>query len=212
MTLDKASARRTMLPVPSEHTSLPPRGRLACSLLLPCTFVWLALGCPAESEGDDLPPGAFTTGGDETPPPDTDTTTTTTDEPGDTTTTTSPDSSSSSDDATPGMLSHATDIQPIWNANCIDAPCHDSDGPQAGLDLQSEGARDRLCSTNSTTQMSLRLVDCEGLDYEASWLWSKVTGDGLEAPGAGSLMPAGGMLSPDDIATIEAWIEGGAMP
>jgi hypothetical protein len=198
-----------MLHVLPDHSLLPQRVLLACPLLLLTT-----LGCPASSEGDDLPPGAFTTGGDDVIDPsdtdDTDGTTTVT--PGDDTTTTSMPDTGSSDDVPPGMLSHADDIQPIWTANCLDASCHDSDGPQAGLDLQSDGVRDRLCTTNSTTQASLRLVDCEGLDYEASWLWSKVTGEGLEAPGAGTLMTVGGMLSSGDIATIEAWIEGGALP
>lgn len=198
-----------MLSLLPDPFSPPTRGPLVLPLLLLAT-----LGCPASSEGDDLPPGAFTTGGDESvDPSDTDGTTTTT--PGDSTTdtpTSSPDTGSSGDDVPPGELSHAEHIQPIWTANCLDASCHDSDGPQAGLDLQSDGVRDRLCATSSTTQPSLRLVDCETMDYEASWLWSKVTGDGLEAPGAGTLMPVGGMLSSDDIATIEAWIEGGALP
>lgn len=197
-----------MLHVPLHPSSLPPRGLLACSLLL-----FAALGCPAESEGDDLPPGAFTTGGgDDVDPPATESTTS--EGPGESSSTTStePPDTGSSDDVPPGELSHAADIQPIWTASCTGSSCHDSDGPQAGLDLQTDGVRDRLCSTNSTTQPSLRLVDCEGLDYEASWLWSKVTGDGLEAPGAGTLMPVGGMLTGDEIATIEAWIEGGALP
>ena len=199
------------MPTVPTNPLLPPWRPWPCSLL--CSLALGALlGCPAASEGDDLPPGAFTTGADSVDPTDTDSTTTTT-EPGDTSTTTAttPDSDDS-DDTTPGEVSHDADIQPIWTANCILAPCHDSDGPMAGLDLQAAGARDRLCSTNSTTQSSLKLIDCEGFDPDASWLWSKVTGDGLDVPGAGSLMPSGGMLSPDDLATIEAWITGGAMP
>lgn len=184
------------------------------SFLLPCALLCLAaLGCPAGSEGDDLPPGAFTTGGDDViDPSDTDGATSV--DPEDTTTTTtSPPETGSSDDVPPGELSHDADIQPIWTANCLTSGvCHDSEGPQASLDLESAGVRDRLCSNNSTTQTSIALVDCEGADPDASWLYSKLTGDGLEAPGAGSLMPSGGMLSPDDIATIEAWISGGALP
>jgi hypothetical protein len=185
---------------------LLPRRCLPCSLLL-----LVALGCPAGSGGDDLPPGAFTSGGDDVIDP-TDTDGTTSVESGDTTTTSPPPDTGSSDDVPPGMLSHAAHIQPIWAANCVDAVCHDSDGPQAGLDLQSDGVRDRLCTTHSTSQPSLVLVDCEGLDPEASWLWSKVTGEGLEAPGAGTLMPVGGMLSAGEITTIENWIAGGALP
>ena len=184
---------------------LRPRWPLAYALLL-------LAGCPDGSEGDDLPPGAFTTGGDEFVDPS-DTETTTSVGPDDTTTTTtSPPDTSSSDDVTPGEVSFDADIQPMFNGYCLAAPCHDSEAPSAGLDLQSAGARDRLCSTNSTTQTSIALVDCEGFDPDASWLWSKVTGDGLEAPGAGSLMPSGGMLTSDELDTIEAWITGGALP
>ena len=183
------------------------------SFLLPCALLWLAaLGCPAQSEGDDLPPGAFTTGGDDAiDPSDTDGVTSV-DPEGTTTTTTSPPETGSSDDVPPGELSHDADIQPIWTASCIGTSCHDSDVPASSLDLQSAGVRDRLCANNSTTQTSIALVDCDGLDYEASWLWSKLTGEGLELPGAGWLMPAGSMLSAEEIATIEAWISGGALP
>jgi len=170
----------------------------------------VALGCPKGSEGDDLPPGAFTTGGDEFVDPS-DTEVTTSVGPDDTTTTSTPETTSS-DDVPPDEVSFDAHIQPIFDANCLDAPCHDSDVPAAGLDLQATGARDRLCSSNSTTQTSIALVDCEGFDPDESWLWSKVTGDGLELPGAGSLMPAGGMLTGGEIDTIEAWITGGALP
>jgi hypothetical protein len=188
------------------------------SRLRPCVLLVLAaLGCPADPEGDDLPPGAFTSGGDDVVDP-TGSDGATSVDPGDTTTTTSPTTTSTPDtdaDATDtaGMVSHDADIQPIWNAYCTGPSCHDADGPQGNLDLQSAGARDRLCGANSTTQTSIRLVDCDGLDPEASWLWSKVTGEGLELPGAGSLMPVGlPMLTAGELATIEAWISGGALP
>lgn len=184
------------------------------SSLLPCALLLLAaLGCPADPEGDDLPPGAFTTGGDDSIDPGT-TDGVTSVEPEDTTTTTTtspPDTGS--DDVPPGEVSHDADIQPIWTAHCLDASCHDSDGPQGGLDLQSAGARDRLCSNNSTTQTSIPLVDCEGADSGNSWLWNKVSGEDLDTiPGAGSLMPVGGMLTSDELALIEAWIDGGGVP
>lgn len=185
--------------------------------LLPCSLLLLAaLGCPAGPEGDDLPPGAFTSGDDVVvDPTDTDgmtsvasgdtTTAATTDDP----TTAPPDTGS---DDTPGVFSHDADIQPIWTANCTAAPCHDSDAPQAGLDLQSAGVRERLCMNNSASFPSINLVDCDGMDPGESWIYSKVTGDGLDVAGAGSLMPPGSMLTPDDIAAIEAWILGGALP
>lgn len=185
--------------------------------LLPCALLWLAaLGCPAEPEGDDLPPGAFTSGGDDVIDPS-DTEGVTSVDPEDTTTTTtttSPPETGSSDDVPPGELSHDADIQPIWTANCLtDGVCHDSDGPQGNLDLQAAGVRDRLCSTNSSTQSSIPLVDCEAADSGNSWLWNKVSGEDLDViPGAGSLMPVGTMLSADDLATIEAWISGGGLP
>lgn len=184
------------------------------SSLLPCALLLLAaLGCPADPEGDDLPPGAFTSGGDDSIDPSA-TDGVTSVEPEDTTTstTTSP-TDTGSDDVPPGEVSHDADIQPIWTAHCVGASCHDSDGPQGGLDLQSAGVRDRLCTTNSTTQSSIPLADCDAADPGNSWLWNKVSGDDLDViPGAGSLMPVGGMLTSDELATIEAWITGGGLP
>lgn len=167
------------------------------------------LACNEQSEGDDLPPGAFTSGPDDgnLDVGDVGDTSTSSGEAGDTTT--APEDSGSSDG--PVELSHAADIQPIWDASCLDPSCHDSDGPAAGLDLQSDGVYDRLCSNNSAVITSINLVDCDGLDPDQSWVYRKVIGD-IDLPGAGALMPAGGMLTPEELATIEAWIIGGALP
>lgn len=180
---------------------------LACLCLLP------ALACNDPSEGDDLPPGAFTSGPDDGTVDVGDTTTggssTSTGESTDESTTAAPEDSGTDDG--PLMATHDADIQPIWDANCQDPSCHDSEGPAAGLDLQTPGVRDRLCSNNSAVITNLALVDCEMFDPDESWVYRKVTGD-IDLPGAGSLMPVGGMLTSDELALIEVWIEGGALP
>ena len=163
--------------------------------------------CNDPGTGDDLPPGAFTTGLDGDPDVGEDTS----GSGGETNdgTTTSADTGSGDG---PAVLSYAGDIQPIWDANgCLDPSCHDSDAPAGSLDLQSEGAYDRLCTRNSSTITSINLVDCDGHDPNESWLYRKVTGD-IDLPGAGSLMPVGGMLTSEEMATIGAWISGGALP
>lgn len=176
-----------------------------------CLALSLGTGCPADGEGDDLPPGAFTTGGN-VEPPATDGTTSMV--PGDDTTTTSstPEDTGSSD-GPPAMVSHAEHILPIWNASCTDAACHDADSPQVGLDMASEGVYDRIC-TQTHAFSGFSYIDCEGHDPVRSYLFRKLEnthldGDISGASGAGMPpMP----LSDADIELIEAWIVGGALP
>jgi hypothetical protein len=182
------------------------------TLGLLCLVVSLAaLGCRANGEGDDLPPGAFTTGGSYEPPA-TDGSTAMASE-GTSSTTSTPADTSSSSDGLPPVVSHAEHILPIWNASCIDAACHDADSPQVGLDMASEGVYERIC-TQTHAFSGFSYIDCVGHDPTRSYLFRKLEnthldGDISGASGAGMPpmpLPAG------DIALIEAWIVGGALP
>ncbi|MEX1368740.1 MAG: hypothetical protein AB1Z98_36770 [Nannocystaceae bacterium] len=184
------------------------RIRLAsCLLLVP------VLGCPDDGAGDDLPPGAFTSG------PDDDGTvfdSSTTQDSGATgpsteSGSTGPDDESSS--GPPPVLFHDQDILPIWMASCIDAACHDAEEPQAALDLASEGVYDRLCSSFHG-QSGMPYIDCVGLDPQNSYVFRKIENTHLMGiSGAlGGPMPPGESLSDQQINTIAAWISGGAMP
>ncbi|MCX4246964.1 hypothetical protein [Paraliomyxa miuraensis] len=186
------------------------RAAISCSCLL------AVLACNEQGTGDDLPPGAFTSGLDgdpdvgevssDTSSGDASSSTTS----ASATSTTTPADTSSGD--LPTELSYESHIHPIWMAQgCLDPSCHDSEAPAAGFDLQSAGAYDRLCANNSAVITNINLIDCDGLDPDESWVYRKVTGD-IDLPGAGSLMPIGGMLTAGELATLEAWIIGGALP
>ncbi|MCH9686006.1 MAG: hypothetical protein K0V04_31515 [Deltaproteobacteria bacterium] len=169
-------------------------------LLLP---LLLPLSCNDTAEGDDLPIGGFTSG-----PLATDTLT------GDMT---SDSNTSSTVPATDGSnLSHDTHIQPIWDANCITVGCHAAEGPQAGLDLATAGARSRMCEV-PFSMGSMPLVDCANADSFNSYVLRKIQGthlDGdIEGAAGGSMPPAGiDPLTAAEQETIESWIDGGANP
>lgn len=98
-------------------------------------------------------------------------------------------------------------VSKILEANC--GGCHSSVNPDAGLDLLSESAYERLLEP-STQKPELNLV--EPGDYENSYLWHKIAGDpdivGLPMPynpltGEGSLTQA-------ELGDIQTWIANGA--
>ena len=111
-----------------------------------------------------------------------------------------------------GSISHATDIQPIWNANCIG--CHVPGGVGVlfgGLDL-SGNAFDDLVGVASGQSPLLRVQAGSPND---SYLWHKLNGTQASVGGTGGSMPAGVMATPLDPATlalIEQWILQGANP
>ncbi len=110
-------------------------------------------------------------------------------------------------------LSHATDIQPIWDMSCT-AGCHEAGGQWSTLPLTSDVAYDGIVNEDG---LQSQLLD--GFDLvvpnepENSYLLLKLTG---EQPGAGpgnSLMPLEAPpLDAATIATVEQWIACGAQP
>lgn len=185
------------------------RLRLAsCLLLLP------VLGCTDDGGGDDLPPGAFTSG-----PDDDDGTvfdSSTTQDSGATGPSTESGSTGPDDDSSSGpppVVFHDQDILPIWMASCLGTACHSADGAQAAiLDLETEGVYDRLCRSFHG-QSGMPFIDCMGLDPQNSYVFRKIENTHLMGiSGAlGGPMPPGESLSDQQIATISAWISGGAM-
>ena len=127
------------------------------------------------------------------------------------------------DDTTAGMdtsggpstdLSHAADIQPIWDEHCTMA-CHEPGGAWVGfLDL-SDSAYDRIVGVQVLTVSGM--VHIEPGDPEASYLWHKLQGTQATVSGGnGDKMPypQPGMeptvLTQEQLDTIEEWILGGA--
>lgn len=101
--------------------------------------------------------------------------------------------------------SFASDVQPILSANC---DCH-VDAAPAGLSFTDAYAN--LVSVASTEAAGLDRVEPGSPDD--SYLWHKVNGTHASVGGSGDPMPApSGGLDAGSLATIEAWISGGAEP
>ena len=130
------------------------------------------------------------------------------------------DGGSGSSTGTPSY-SHAADIQPIWDANCVTG-CHDSacatpgtcDPLNQNLDLTLDGdGYDDLVDRMSVQFPAM--VRVKPGDPENSYLWHKIAGtpEMVCMAGCGTQMPKGTM--PLDDATqqmIYDWIAGGANP
>lgn len=103
--------------------------------------------------------------------------------------------------------SFVEDVQPIL-ARCTAGGCHDAGMGAAGLDLESEGVRDRLLQPSTQDPMTPRVVPGNPTN---SYLMIKLRGKGV----TGLQMPRtvtgdGEPLSEAELDTIEAWIVAGA--
>jgi hypothetical protein len=111
---------------------------------------------------------------------------------------------------TGGALSHAADIQPIWDANCVTG-CHMPGGTAASvLDLSGD-AHPRIVDVDSGQAALLKLV-ASGNSMD-SYLIAKLEGNQAAAGGTGLQMPSGGpALDAATIQTIKDWVDAGAAP
>jgi hypothetical protein len=186
--------------------------------------LWM-VACGDDTSGDELPPGAFTsgpgTGEDDVGDDDV--------LPGTSTGTPPMEGSSSSDGGDdpmsdestgpPQMVSFGVELEPVIAATCFGALCHDDPSPSAGggLNLSPDGVDDPY--TNLTTRMH----GFSGMAYvtvgelQESYLWRKLEGshleDDLEGLGSGGQMPlAQPALSEGDLRLFRDWILTGAMP
>lgn len=176
-------------------------------------------------EGDDLPPGAFTSGpvdsgnldasesGSTGPDPTTSAGTTTT---GDTASGDTTSGSAEESTGLPDMIGHEEHILPLWLEACSsNTSCHDADNPQAGLDLASEGIYTRICE-GAHPLSGMPYIDCVGFDPNNSYIFRKMDGSYLDGDISGAsglpMPPTKDDITDYDLALIEAWIEQGAMP
>jgi predicted small secreted protein len=104
-------------------------------------------------------------------------------------------------------LSHAADIQPIWDDNCLNG-CHTPGGIGMPLDLTNAYAA--IVGVESMQAAGVNLV--EAGSSADSYLLAKLRGEQMELGGVGIQMPGGGAAPLDDatISTIAAWIDAGA--
>ena len=113
----------------------------------------------------------------------------------------------SSDPLPTGAISHATHIQPIWDARCGGA-CHLGNASLGDLSVVDGYAA--MVDVDSMDVPGMLLVAPGDLDE--SYLWHKLEGTHIEAGGAGLEMPKGQALSDSKRSLVEAWILGGALP
>lgn len=158
----------------------------------------------SDDDGETTGTGDPTTGTD----PDTDTGDPTTGAPDDT----GPGEGTDGTDGTSGTSgtgeaapSFARDVQPILQASC---DCHVDAAP---AQLSFTDAYAGLVDVPSTEAPGLDRVEPGAPDD--SYLWHKLSGTHIAAGGSGDPMPApAGGLDAGSLATIEAWISGGAEP
>jgi hypothetical protein len=162
--------------------------------LCACLASLLATGCPA---GDDTSDTANDSEAMTTAPSDT--------------------STGSAEESTGSStnLSHAADIQPIWDAKCVDA-CHDPTGEWGFiLDMSGDGYA-AIVGIASSQVASMDYVTAG--DPDNSYLWHKINNTQVSVGGSGLPMPkarsgmAADVMTADELATIEEWIAGGAPP
>ena len=107
----------------------------------------------------------------------------------------------------PGVLSFAADVYgPILSARC---GCH-IPGPSGTLAMGADAASAYAAIVGMPSGIGMNFVTAG--DSSMSYLFHKVNGTQVEAGGGGGQMPLGGMLTDPEIATIKAWIDGGALP
>ncbi len=104
-------------------------------------------------------------------------------------------------------VSFAADVQPILTPSCAKATCHAGASPDAGLNLASGQAWAELTQSTSN-QCSGKPLVTPG-DLGESYVYNKITDTGI--CGGKAKMPPAGLLPPNSIDTIAAWICGGAL-
>lgn len=180
--------------------------------LIPCTrrastlaaaFILLGLtGCPAEpGDPEDSDSGSDT---EQTSQPTTNDTTV--DPTGGNT-----DTGDTDETTTGGMaLSHAKDIQPLWDKLCVTG-CHDPGGSGTNLtmlQLTPELAYDSLVDKPAQQAPSLMLVAPGSRDD--SYLWHKLNNNQAAVGGSGVKMPLGKAITDEEIELIGQWIDADA--
>ncbi len=111
----------------------------------------------------------------------------------------------SADDA---AVSYRTQLQPIFNAQCV--YCHVTGAENGGLNLARASSYASLVGTTSTESPLPRVTPGQP---DKSYLWHKLNGTHVSVGGSGNAMPMSDpprLLEPAQRALFKAWIEAGA--
>jgi hypothetical protein len=106
-----------------------------------------------------------------------------------------------------GVVSFASDVQPILTASCAKTACHTGSLPKAGLDLSAGKSHAELVGAPSI-QCADRLLVVPGAPTE-SYLMNKVMN--VDLCGTSKKMPPSGSLSDAQLEVLSQWICGGAL-
>lgn len=193
----------------------------SCSLSGVLWLVCVLGGCEDVPTGDQLPEGGFTTGEPELAT-STGTVMGSTSAVGssDDGSTGTPADSSGGDTSTGEIedVSYAESVQPIWDARCFGAGCHDSSPiGVAVINLSPDGATDPYENLTTRSHGTSGMPYVSPGDPQGSYVYRKLeathTMGDLRGLGTGSPMPlTGGLLSDEDLTTVRHWILTGAMP
>jgi hypothetical protein len=106
--------------------------------------------------------------------------------------------------------SFATDIQPILDRRCSIGGCHSLAAAQGGLSLDASVSYGALVGAEARTEPGfIRVVP---FDPGSSWLMRMIGPDDVARLGHPRMPLASSPLTPNQIATIERWIQQGASP
>jgi hypothetical protein len=180
--------------------------RISSIALLPAS--WLLFACPVDSNDDIGDTDAATMTASSTM-----SSTATT-----TASTTAGDTSDSGSDTAPADVDYATDIQPIWNENCLTG-CHETGGIYAALMLGEGTSYNALLEQKPVYSGDAHIVVPDSAD--SSLLIRGLRGTDsilrqmplvLDTDDMGVMVGVEGPPLPEaQIALVEAWIDGGAL-
>lgn len=108
----------------------------------------------------------------------------------------------------PGVVSFATDVQPVFSSNCAFSGCHAGASPKAGLNLSAGQAYANIVGVAATELSSMNRITAG--DPANSYLIHKLNNTQGTVGGSGARMPLGGALSATEIQTITKWVQDGA--
>jgi len=105
--------------------------------------------------------------------------------------------------------SFSADVQPMFTARCATGGCHSPSTHQAGLVLAADLSYGSLVGKPATRSAgAVRVRPGQSAD---SWLMAMIGADAGRRHGLSRMPLAGRPLTPNQIATIAAWIDGGAL-
>lgn len=108
----------------------------------------------------------------------------------------------------PGVVTFATDVQPILNTNCVG--CHNGTIARANLDMSAGVAYANLVNSLATELVTMNRVTPG--NPAQSYLIHKINGTQAAAGGSGVRMPPGGALSASELQILLKWVQDGAPP